>query len=1228
MPLPLTSRLQQLLKTLESDIRDRLKEDAALTAPLRADYDAEFEAKATRQDFSTWLQARITQSAVAWILATVFVRFLEDNHLVTPARLLTPVGSDNDSPAERWEMFIAAQPTANRRDWMLSEFRELSRLPALSDLLGEANTHLWTLAPSQDGVQSMFAVFSERTPDGTALLWSFEDQDLGTRFLGDLYQDLSDDAKKRFALLQTPDFVEEFILDRTLEPALETFGLYYKDEHGGFRLIDPTVGSGHFLLGALPRILRLWQEAEPATDIRILAQRTLDSLHGVDLNPFAVAIARFRLLIAALKACGITRLTAAPDFRMQLAVGDSLLLRTASETDTTGVQISLDRDDVVTVLATHPRYEPARRILAKGFHAVVGNPPYIIPPKDLNAAYRELYGSCTGKYPLTCPFMERFVELALPARGASPAGFVGKITSNSFAKREFGKKLVNDFFAKWDLTTVVDTSGAYIPGHGTPTVMLFFRNRLPTKATVRAVLGIRGEPSTPVDPPSGLVWRAIVDQIERPGSQSQFVSVEDRDRQMFCVHPCSLSGGGSGAAKAAIDRSGALLVGELADSIGFASFPGLDDAFVMSGETLSRKGIDLEYRRGFLAGDTVRDWSAQVVLSALVPYGRDLTLVALEPRSAWARHLWPLRASLGNVVSFGGKTRNDLGERWWGWYRWVPEKYRAPLSIVFAEIATHNHFVLDRGGRVFKNSAPVIKLRPGATEDDHLALLGVLNSSAVLFYCRQVCHNKGGGGIGGGLASEGWEKFVVFNATAVGLVPIPTDLASALVLAAALDRIGQALSGARTALNATRNVSLIPYAALSEKTLVSAIALQEELDWLVYRLYEFRGGTALEWPDLDALPPVRLGERAFEIVMARKMVAGELETNWFERHGSTPITEVPLHWPETYRELVRARIAAIENDSLIGLIEQPEFKRRWNHEPWEETWRSALTERFLNAVEALHEWRAEQPTPITVARLADILANDAEAVEIAEHLTGAEAPDMAPFLVELLATEHVPCSAGSRYTDSGLLKRVSWETTWDLQRKEDALFAFAEAGQLTADDAKTRTRREVSDIPVPPRYDAKDFRSTVYWQARGKLDVPKERFISYPFAGGDKPADLMLGWAGWDHFQQAQALMVLINRGLDQGESGERLLPLLQGLAELLPWLSQWFGNHSEFGDLGEVFRNAWLDALGRAGVSAEDVQSWRLPKTAKGKTSKIQKSKKEPVAVESDEPAEEGSGE
>jgi hypothetical protein len=95
----------------------------------------------------------------------------------------------------------------------------------------------------------------------------------------------------------------------------------------------------------------------------------------------------------------------------------------------------------------------------------------------------------------------------------SPAGYVGMLTANSFMKREFGKKLIEEFFPSVDLTHVIDTSGAYIPGHGTPTCILLGRNQPPAKDTVRTIGGIKGEPRVPADPAQGLVWQSILDAM-------------------------------------------------------------------------------------------------------------------------------------------------------------------------------------------------------------------------------------------------------------------------------------------------------------------------------------------------------------------------------------------------------------------------------------------------------------------------------------------------------------------------------------------------------------------------------------------------------------------------------------------------------------------------------------------------------------------------------------------
>lgn len=92
-------------------------------------------------------------------------------------------------------------------------------------------------------------------------------------------------------------------------------------------------------------------------------------------------------------------------------------------------------------------------------------------------------------------------------------------------KRDFGKKLIEEFFyVEVDLTHVIDTSGAFIPGHATPTVSLVGRNRTALKdATSRAVLGVRGEPAQPEEAANGLVWTAIVAQTDRPGSESDWI---------------------------------------------------------------------------------------------------------------------------------------------------------------------------------------------------------------------------------------------------------------------------------------------------------------------------------------------------------------------------------------------------------------------------------------------------------------------------------------------------------------------------------------------------------------------------------------------------------------------------------------------------------------------------------------------------------------------------------
>ena len=231
-------------------------------------------------------------------------------------------------------------------------------------------------------------------------------------------------------------------------------------------MIDPACGSGHFLLGSFRRILDRWRRNEPGAKIGDLVQRTLDSIHGVDINPYAVAIARFRLLLVAMKACGVTRLADAPAFHFNLVCGDALLhapLRVSATEGQHVLDFELVDDGAECDHAYASENLPElKRLLQPGqYHAVVANPPYITPKdRQLNEQYRKRYFSCHMKYSLAVPFMEQIFRLAVPS------GFTGQITGNNFMKREFGKKLIEQFFPTVDLTHVIDTNS-----HTSPTTV-------------------------------------------------------------------------------------------------------------------------------------------------------------------------------------------------------------------------------------------------------------------------------------------------------------------------------------------------------------------------------------------------------------------------------------------------------------------------------------------------------------------------------------------------------------------------------------------------------------------------------------------------------------------------------------------------------------------------------------------------------------------------------------
>ena len=1174
----LLATLKPLVAGLEVSIRERALSTPELAEHLEREHHKAVVAERTAMSLEEWREGEITQAAVAWVLGCVFVRFLEDNGLVDQALITGPGGRRAAALGHREEHF-RAHPEHSDREYLEECFRTVAAFPAVAPLYDRRHNALWRLAPTADGARVLRETFAAIDPNTGTLAHDFSDRELDTRFLGDLYQDLSDTAKKRYALLQTPDFVEGFILDRTLEPAIDEFGL------DDLRLIDPTCGSGHFLIGAFQRLFSLWVEREPGESPGVLAQRALDQVAGVDLNPYATAIARFRLIIAALCACRIGRLAEAPAFAVHIATGDSLL---HGPLPSDGAPMLFDANRLTANISHVYESEDAdelKEILGRGYHAVVGNPPYIAGEDDaVRAAYRARYKSCHREFALTVPFMERFFELAV-ARGPDGnrrAGYVGKITGNGWLKREFGSVLVNRFLPTVDLTTVIDASGAYIPGHGTPTVLVFGRARHAVSSQVRVVDGVRGEPGTPADPAKGKVWSEIVRIVDDPDASSAYVRSTDVDRGALLSHPVAL---GIGRDLKWGLEAGRKTVGDLAESLGRMAASSADEIFERPAYAWYEAREARDEVLPCFEGGSIRDWGISTRSACFFPYS-DAGLKEL-PREA-LRRLWPFRTTLWSRRTFNKTTYREDGKSWWSWHQVSTERLGPRLRLTWAFISTHNHFILDPGTGVYKQSAPLIQLPEGTSRSSAYCLLGLLNSSVACFWLKQVCQDKGVGGIGGGIGDEAWEPRYELSANRVAELPLASR--SSERLPALLDALAAERSNLLRGLSSASDIGSLTthLRELEDRDREIGrrmIALQEELDWEVLAAYDL---VPSDLPILgEAAPPLSHGERAFEIVLARAVEQGITHTTWFERHAGHPTTHLPAHWSADYRDLVQRRVALIDSDPTIRLIERPENKRRWNVTPWSDRRTAALRDLVLDALEDEELWA--EPRLRSTADLTDVLRTNPIVVDALDLLAEGKDVDIAATVNRVILEAAVPHLTAHRFTEAGLRKRASWTQVWELQRAEDR---GEDAGR----------------IPIPAKYAQSDFRSGLFWRQRGKLDVPQERFVLVTHAERGADPSPVVGWAGWDEREFARALATRATELREQeAADADRVIPLLAGVLELLPWIEQWHPDtESLYGGPPGRYFEAWLDGqLAELAITRDDLRAWRPLAPMRGRKAK-----------------------
>lgn len=107
--------------------------------------------------------------------------------------------------------------------------------------------------------------------------------------------------------------------------------------------------------------------------------------------------------------------------------------------------------------------------------------------------------------------------------------------------------------------------------------------------------------------------------------------------------------------------------------------------------------------------------------------------------------------------------------------------------------------------------------------------------------------------------------------------------------------------------------------------------------------------------------------------------------------------------------------------------------------------------------------------------------------------------------------------------------------------------------------------------------------------------------MSFPHSQRDADGSLVVTWAGHNHLKRALAIAAYYQERKDSdGWPAERLVPLLAGVIELVPWLLQW---HNEYDpDLGARMGDYFVDFVqteARAlGMTEAAVAAWIPPAT------------------------------
>jgi hypothetical protein len=289
--------------------------------------------------------------------------------------------------------------------------------------------------------------FSRRKKEGAFYTPAFITRYIVGEALGRVLDDKFESLRLRHAeeatgtarrVLANPRSYDVKALNEPQTAALNRFWQDWQDELARLKVLDPSCGSGAFLIEAFEQLYQAYERSNDRLE-ELRGQRSLfdldrqilqNNLYGVDLNEEAIEICRLSLWIkTAQRGKPLTSLD------HSIRVGNS----------------------VVADPSVHPRAFDWQAAFPEvfergGFDVVVGNPPYV--RQEWISAYKPYFQASYKAYHGTADLYVYFYELGLNV--LTPGGRLSFIVTNKWMKAAYGEPLRRFFAESSWLESVID----------------------------------------------------------------------------------------------------------------------------------------------------------------------------------------------------------------------------------------------------------------------------------------------------------------------------------------------------------------------------------------------------------------------------------------------------------------------------------------------------------------------------------------------------------------------------------------------------------------------------------------------------------------------------------------------------------------------------------------------------------------------------------------------------